>query len=126
MTGRPEVLIACSDPEGRRALTQALTGCGLKPVYALSVAGARSVLARGRVSLVFCAAELADGPYDEVLRAAKQAAHEVPVIVASHSDDTRQYLDAMRSGAFDYVATPCRPQEVERIVTHALHRTVAA
>ena len=126
MTGRPEVLIACSDPEGRKALTNALADCGLKPVYAPTVATARSVLERGRVSLVFCATKFPDGRFDDVLRLAKRPGHEVPVIVASRSDDTPQYLEVMRSGAFDYVATPCRRAEVERIVANALHRTVAA
>lgn len=126
MTHRPRVLIACSDPEGRRALTSALAGCGLKPVYAPTVAGARAVLAHRRVSVVFCASELADGRFQDVLAAAKQTHREVPVIVASRSDDTGQYLEAMRAGAFDYVATPCRRRDVERIIANALHRIIAA
>lgn len=126
MVSHLEVLIACSDPEGRKALTRALAGCDLKPVYAPTVASARSVLARGGVSLVFCATDLIDGRFDEVLRAAKQAGREVPVIVASPSADTQKYLEAMRSGAFDYVATPCRKSDVEWIVENALHRTAAA
>lgn len=126
MIHRPTVLIACSDPEGRKTLAQALTGCGLRTVYAPTVAGAKTVLAHRRVSLVFCASELADGRFSDVLNAAQQVGRSVPVVVASRSDDTRQYMEAMRSGAFDYVATPCRHDEVERIVAHALHRTEAA
>ena len=126
MMSRPQVLIACSEPEGRRALTRALAECGLETVFVPTVAGARSILAQGRVSLVFCAAELTDGKFGDVLRAAQLAGHKVPVIVASRSDDTRKYLDAMRSGAFDYVATPCRRDEMERIVAHALHKVEAA
>lgn len=124
--GKAQVLIACSDAEGRRVLSRALAECGLKAVLAPSVAGARSILARGNVAMVFCAAELDDGRFKDVLQAARQSGSAVPVIVASRSDDTRQYLEAMQSGAFDYVATPCHRSEVERIVSNALRRVVAA
>lgn len=105
---------------------RALAGCGVETVFAPTVARALAILTRGGVSLVFCAAELTDGRFHDILRATTQTGLQVPVIVASRSDDTRSYLDAMRSGAYDYVATPCQRSEVEWIVANALHRMVAA
>lgn len=126
MSRHLQVLIACSDAEGRKTLARALAVCDLRPVYAPTVSGVGSVLARGAVSLVFCTPELSDGKFQDVLRVVKESGRDVPVIVASRSADTAQYLEAMRSGAFDYVATPCQRSEVEHVVHNALHRTAAA
>lgn len=120
MMGSPKVLLACTDPESRRILSSLLDQCGLKTVVSSSVRESRRILARGGVAMIFCEARLADGSFREVLRDAGAPEQKVPVVVASRLDDTNQYLEAMRLGAFDFIASPYRRSEVEWIVHNAL------
>jgi DNA-binding NtrC family response regulator len=121
MPDRMRALIACHDPESRRALSGLLSECGLETVVSSTVREVRAHLARHPLAVVFCGESLADGTFREVLRAAEAAQPHVPVVVASRLDDTQEYLEAMRLGAFDFIATPYRRSEVEWIVHHALH-----
>ena len=121
MMGPPKVLLACADPENRRALTSLLGQCGVQTVVSSSVRESRRILARGGVAMVFCEARLADGSFQEVLRDAGVPQQHVPVVVTSRLDDTNEYLEAMRLGAFDFIACPYRRSEVEWIVQNALH-----
>lgn len=124
--GPPKVLLACSDPESRKTLSGLLGQCGLKTVVSTSVRGSRRILARGGVAMVFCEARLSDGSFREMLREAGVGERKVPVVVASRLDDTSQYLEAMRLGAFDFIACPYRRSEVEYIVHNALRETGVA
>ncbi len=126
MAGRTQILVACSDPEGRGALTEALSSTEFELVFSSSVSEARAILARGRVGLVLCAAELRDGCFRDVLREMRQTGLQLPVIVASRSDDVNQYLDAMEAGAFDYIACPYQRSEVKRVLWNALRRAMVA
>ena len=126
MAGRSQVLIASSDPEGRQALMSVLAQCGLEPVFSSTVREARAILAREAIRLVFCEACLADGNFRDLLGAAELTRARVPVVVASRLDDTTQYLEAMRSGAFDFIARPYRRAEVEWIISNALRKVAAA
>jgi two-component system response regulator PilR (NtrC family) len=121
MMGPPKVLLACTDPESRQTLNSLLGQCGMQTVVSSSVRESRRILARGGVAMVFCEARLADGSFREVLRQAGARHQRVPVVVASRLDDTNQYLEAMRLGAFDFIACPYRRSEVEWIVQNALH-----
>jgi len=121
MMGPPKVLLACTDPESRQTLNSLLGQCGVQTVVSSSVRESRRILARGGVAMVFCEARLADGSFREVLRQAGSTSQRVPVVVASRLDDTNQYLEAMRLGAFDFIACPYRRSEVEWIVQNALH-----
>lgn len=126
MVGRSQVLVACSDPESWRTLLGVLAQCGLEPVFSSTVSEAREILAGQSVLLVFCEADLADGSFHDVLRAAETAEAKIPVVVASRRDDTAEYLEAMGSGAFDFIACPFRSAEVEWIVSHVLRKVGAA
>ena len=121
MMGPPRVLLACTDPDSRRALSSLLDQCGLKTVVSSSVRESRRILARGGVAMVFCEARLADGSFREVLHEAAAPEQKVPVVVASRLDDTNEYLEAMRLGAYDFITSPYRRSEVEWIVHNALH-----
>ena len=122
MVGRLQVLVACSDPESRRILLTLLAHCGFEPLSSSTVREARAMLFEQPVSLVICSTDLADGNFRDILQAAGASAARTPVVVASRSDDTSEYLEAMRLGAFDFIACPYRQSEVEWIVGRALQR----
>ncbi len=126
MVGRPKVLVACSDPENRQTLLASLSQCGLDPVSSSTVREARAILSRQVIPLVICAADLVDGSFRDVLRAARAAETKIPVVVASRRDDTAEYLEAMQLGAFDFIACPYKRSEVEWIVSNALRKMAVA
>jgi two-component system response regulator (stage 0 sporulation protein F) len=119
MNGEFEVLVAASDAENRRALTQVLSGMGLKPTISSSVREAKAVLSARSVSLVFCEEKFADGNYQDVLRAVKRTAEKAPVVVSSPSHGWYEYLEALRLGAFEFFDGPVRAVDVEMIVRYA-------
>ncbi len=120
------VLIVSADAEGRVALGRALSRAAVYLEFAATVEEARAVAAREPIGLVFCAEQGRGETYRELLAKPEFTAGRIPVIVASRYVDTRVYMEAMRAGAFDFVAPPYRPDEVARIVSSALHFIPAA
>ena len=86
----------------------------------------QSRLANQQIDLIFCATKLNDGSFREVLRALKLAQPPVPVVVFSRVGDPEEYLEAMRLGAFDFLAPPYGPREVDWIVSHAMGRALCS
>jgi DNA-binding NtrC family response regulator len=90
-------------------------------VYTSSVGEARQILAHEPIAMVICEDHLADGSFRDMLGAVSSQRSQVPVVVTAHVDDQVEYLEAMRLGAFDFIAAPYRRAEVEWILEHALH-----
>ena len=114
-----QILVASSDLENRRALMQVLTRLGLDPISASNTAQARDTLQQGKVGLVFCDPHLADGNYRDILNIARTSQQKIRVVLTSKHADWDDYLEAMRLGAFDVIASPCRPTDVEWMVIQA-------
>ncbi len=121
-----KILIICGDPEGRRALERALDRSPFERIVAATIGEARALLTREPVGLVLCAEETPDGGFRELLATDELTKMHAPVIVASRCGDTRDYLEAMRAGAFDFISGPYRSEEIVRIVGCALHPDIAA
>jgi len=121
-----KVLVISCDAEGTSVLGAFLRACGMKAVFCESVQECRAALEPGDVTLVFCDSCLKDGDYREVMRLAAASGVHPPVVVTSRLDDTSQYLEAMRLGAFDFMARPFRRSEIEWIVQNAMRKTVVA
>jgi two-component system response regulator PilR (NtrC family) len=126
MMGRTRVLIALADPASRRKLSNLLPQDDVEPVFASTMREARAVLTHEPVALVVCEDSLRDGSYRDLLPVARTTRHDVPVVVASRVDNPEEYLEAMKLGAFDFVAQPFTRTEVDRIVHNALNRVLAA
>jgi DNA-binding NtrC family response regulator len=119
MFGIPQVLLVCSDPEGRGALAEAVAHFGVTTVSASSVREALATLAGEPIRLVLCDAHPPGGDVRDIL-AASRTARDIPVVVASRLDSWDEYLKAMRWGAFDYIVYPFRREEVKWILEKAL------
>lgn len=126
MTDPRKVLVISSDTEGTGVLATFLRACGMKAIFCESVRECRAALESGEVALVFCDSCVKDGDYREVVRLAAASRVHPPVVVTSRLDDTSQYLEAMRLGAFDFVARPFRRSEIEWIVQNATRKTLVA
>ncbi|HXW56182.1 MAG TPA: response regulator [Candidatus Cybelea sp.] len=114
-----QILVASSDLESRRTLIQILARQGLDPISAANLAECRETMRKERVGLIFADRHLADGNYRDVLDLARSNRQKVRVVVTSSRPDWDEYLEAMRLGAFDVIAYPCRPTDVEWMVIQA-------
>ena len=112
MNDKPEILVIASDPETRKALTSILQTEGLRSVHASHLSEGRALLASQPVGMVFCERHLADGSYLDLLPAAQAKAGNVPVVVTSRLADWDEYLEALRHGAVDLIASPCKKSDV--------------
>ena len=120
MASQPSVLVACNDCESRCALASILADFGLDLVFASSVDQARTILLGQPIRLVLCEGTLPDGSFRDVLHTLKLAGSRVPLVVCSLLGEMDEYLEAMESGAFDFIAAPFRPTELESIVNSVL------
>jgi two-component system response regulator PilR (NtrC family) len=119
MTVPWEILVLSAEMEDRRALAHILQAEDLEPISAPTLHDALEALQKETVGLVFCDKNLPDGTYRDLLAAVRTLKKRVRVVVTSHHADWDEYLDAMRLGAFDVIAAPCRPTDVEWMVIQA-------
>jgi DNA-binding NtrC family response regulator len=115
-----DILVASSDLEGRRALSNILDKLGVDPLTSSSVRECKELIASERVGLIFCDRLLADGNCYDLLNASRVGQTKARVVVMSSTADWDEFLEAMRLGAFDVIASPCRATDVEWMIIQAL------
>jgi DNA-binding NtrC family response regulator len=93
---------------------------GLQPSTSASLLDARASIQQQSFQFVLCSDDLPDCNLRTAVSVLTAATGGVPVIVLSHLADWDAYMKALGAGAFDYIACPPDPAEVERIVRHAL------
>ena len=121
----PICLVASSNEEVLTKLAKILSQCGLATFLASGIEESRKVLVRERVFLVLCDERLVDGDYEDILSASEWSRSKAPVIVFSSTGDWPDYLKAIRAGAFDYMAYPPFPEELQRVIRNALESRMA-
>lgn len=119
MTVPWEVLVVSSSVEARRHLTAILRRENIDPICAGTVHESQQFLAKDPVGLIFCDGQLPDGTYRDLISASRGMKSRARVVVTSSDGDWDEYLEAIRSGAFDVIAFPCRPTDVEWMVIQA-------
>lgn len=115
-----DVLVASSDLEGRRALSNLLAKLGVDPLTTSSIRECTEIMATERVGLIFCDRLLADGNCYDLLNASRGRQMKARIVVTSSTADWDEFLEAMRLGAFDVIANPCRSTDVEWMIIQAL------
>lgn len=121
---RKSVLIVCSDPANSQVIEEVTHGCMLEGVICLSLAEARTEIAKPGLALVFCDDVLGTGSYRDLLALLPKASRRVPlVVVMSEENRDQTYRDAMEQGAFDVIASPCTKQDVQWVVIRAMDLT---
>jgi DNA-binding NtrC family response regulator len=113
------IVVASADLESRRLVTSALHRDGLDSICTSTVRECRELIAKEKVALVFCEEHLADGDFRDVLSATRSLKSAARVVVTSREFNWDRYLEAMRLGAFEVIASPCRPTDVEWMVSQA-------
>jgi two-component system response regulator PilR (NtrC family) len=115
-----DVLIASSDLEGRRALSNILAKLGVDPLTTSSIRECKEIIATERVGLIFCDRLLGEGNCYDLLNASRSGKIRARIVVTSSTADWDEFLEAMRLGAFDVIASPCRSTDVEWMIIQAL------
>jgi CheY-like chemotaxis protein len=120
MSATEEILLASTDLEARRKIAHVLKEEGWDVTCASRVKDCRETLANRPVRMIFCDFRLSDGTYRDVLPFVRINHPKVPVVVMSRLADWDEYLDALRRGAFDLIASPSEPTDVLLAVSRAL------
>ncbi len=87
-----------------------------------SLAEARAALQRTEPDLILCDLMLPDGSGLDLLRDAKAQHPSVAVIMITAHTSTKSAVEALKSGAFDYIAKPFDIDEMKIIVRNAVER----
>lgn len=116
----PSGLVVSSDDEVRRKLAEVLRQCALAPVLASNVAESGIALAGHEMLIVVCNDRLDDGKYEDIVKLVVRSEIQVPVVVVSRTGDWPEYLTAMCGGAFDYLAYPPIPGDLQQTIQNAL------
>jgi DNA-binding NtrC family response regulator len=117
--------------EDERAIQLALSGLLRREGYDVTCAGdgeqALACLEETAYDLVLTDLALGRGPDGmAVLRAAKEIRAEAPVVLITAHGSEKIAVDAMKSGAEDYVPKPFNNDEIRLVVRRALERTQLA
>jgi DNA-binding NtrC family response regulator len=114
-----DTIVVSSDIERRRQLADILIRQGADPICVSSVRECQEALAQRQARLVFCDEHVADGSYKDLLAAYRLSDRKPRLVVTSQLADWELFKEAMRSGAFDVIAAPCRPTDVEWMLIQA-------
>jgi len=126
MTKIITALIVHRNSETLATLKGALERQGMSIVHADSRAQAKRMLGgQNPVPLVFTDVQLPDGTWADILAETERAAQPINVIVVSRIADTRFYVEAIETGAFDFLAPPFVADDLAYVVRSALDNVAA-
>jgi two-component system, NtrC family, response regulator AtoC len=120
MEGHPHYLVASSHLEGRRALVRILEDLGVNAFVSATLAEAKELLFGQSIALVFCDDRLTDGSYRDLLQTLRTWEKTPHVVVTTRIGEWKDYLEAVRLGAFDMIQYPYRSADVELNVLRAM------
>ena len=115
-----DAIVLSSDLESRRRLKRILDASGIDTVCSSSISDCQQILASRDADLIFCDSDLADGTYRDLLRTLQLVDREIKVVVTSRVAGWEEFFEAARLGAFDMIATPCVPTEVEWVISQVV------
>lgn len=116
------ILVIDDEADLRELLEISLRRMGHDVVMAGSLAEARQKLAEGRYSLVLTDMRLGDGLGIEIVRQLSAAPERVPVAVITAYGSADNAVDALKAGAFDYIAKPVSLDQLRTLILNALGR----
>jgi DNA-binding NtrC family response regulator len=115
-----KVLIVDDEPEIAQTLAHLMTRLGLTPILAYDGAAALDRVRSEHPDLLLVDFQMPGKNGLEVLREAKAMDDGLPVILITAFAEIRGAVEAMRTGAHDYLAKPFEHHEIIRVVQRAL------
>jgi DNA-binding NtrC family response regulator len=126
MTERITALLVHQNSETLTTLKLALERQGMRILQAGSRAVAKRMLGGlNPAPLVFTDTQLPDGTWADILAVAEKAKRPVNVIVVARLVNTRFYVEAIETGAFDFIAPPFNATDLAYVVRSAVDNVVA-
>jgi DNA-binding NtrC family response regulator len=126
MTDRITALLVHQNSETLAILRGALERQGMRILQAESRAAAKRMLSGlNPAPLVFTDTHLPDGTWADILAVAENAKRPVNVIVVARLVDTRFYVEAIETGAFDFIAPPFNATDLAYVVRSAVDNIAA-
>jgi two-component system response regulator PilR (NtrC family) len=131
MTEQRSALVVDDERDIRELLVMTLGRMGLRCDTASSVSEARNQLARNRYDLCLTDMRLPDGTGLEVIAEITATCPNTPVAMITAFGNVEAAVEALKAGAFDFVAKPVDLAVLRDLVRHALElhekrRTAAA
>jgi len=126
MSEKLSALLVYRTSETFSALKDHLQQQGVYVIHSESCAQAQRRLGSlNPAPLVFTETQLPDGTWADILALAEHATFPVNVIVVSGVMDTRLYVEAIESGAFDFLAPPFNSTDLAYVVRCASGNALA-
>ncbi|WP_432258279.1 sigma-54-dependent transcriptional regulator [Cupriavidus sp. TMH.W2] len=123
MSQAPDPILVIDDEADLRELLDiSIRRMGHDVVLAGSLAEAREKLTQGRYSLVLTDMRLGDGLGIEIVRQLSAAPERIPVAVITAYGSADNAVEALKAGAFDYIAKPVSLEQLRSLVLNALGR----
>jgi len=116
------ILVIDDEADLRELLEISLRRMGHDVVMAGSLAEARLRLAERRYSLVLTDMRLGDGLGIEIVRQLSASPERTPVAVITAYGSADNAVDALKAGAFDYIAKPVSLDQLRTLILNALGR----
>lgn len=112
----PHVLVVCTSEECRQALLDAVAQADMLPILCESLEEAFDAIQQGDIRVVSCDDRLPPLAVEAIVDFAQKQRKPIPVVVTSRTGEWEEFLQALRLGAFDYLALPPRLEEVRRVL----------
>jgi two-component system response regulator AtoC len=106
------VLVIDDEPALRQITSAVLARAGHFVDQAAGVREATSKLARGDVDLALCDIKMPDGNGIDLLRQTRASGIETVFVMITASASMETAVEALRSGAYDYIVKPVRNEEL--------------
>ena len=125
MTDTVTALLVHQHSETLAELKLALERQGMRTLQAGTRAAAKRMLGGlDPAPLVFTDTNLPDGNWADILAVAEKARRPVNVIVVARLVDTRFYVEAIETGAFDFIAPPFNATDLAYVVRSAVDNVI--
>lgn len=116
----PRILLVDDDLAFRKTVEIILKRNNYDVIPAIGVKEATNILKREEVELIVTDLKMNDGTGLELLRRARETYPQITVIILTAYGSIKNAVDAMRQGAYDYIAKPFKNEELLILVERAL------
>ncbi|MGH7390435.1 MAG: sigma-54-dependent transcriptional regulator [Candidatus Rokuibacteriota bacterium] len=122
MADRIRLLVVDDDAEVRSLLERVLSKSGYQPTQASNGAHAMELLGRQQFDVALVDIKLPDASGLDILRWARDTDTDTEFIVLTGNADVETAVEAMRLGAYDFIAKPWRNAELVEVIGKAAEK----